>query len=71
MGKGLGTKLYQNLFEKLQSQRIQTVLAGIALPNTASVALHEKFGMRQVAHYRKIGFKFGKWIDVGYWQTTS
>jgi len=41
---------------------------GIALPNPASVALHEKFGMKQVDHYKEVGFKFGKWIDVGYWQ---
>lgn len=41
---------------------------GIALPNEASVALHEKFGLRKVAHFEQVGFKFGRWIDVGYWQ---
>ena len=44
--------------------------SGIALPNEASVALHEKFGMRKVAHFAEVGFKFGRWIDVGYWQRT-
>ena len=37
-------------------------------PNPASIALHEKFGMRQVAHFREVGNKFGQWLDVGYWQ---
>ena len=41
---------------------------GIALPNPASVALHERLGFRQVAHFAEVGHKFGAWIDVGYWQ---
>ena len=45
-----------------------TVLACIALPNAHSVALHEKFGMRKVAHFAEVGYKFGQWLDVGYWQ---
>lgn len=40
----------------------------IALPNEASVALHEKFGMRKAAHIEQVGFKFDRWVDVGYWQ---
>jgi L-amino acid N-acyltransferase YncA len=47
---------------------IHTVIGGIALPNDTSVALHEKFGFRKAAHYSEVGFKFGSWIDVGYWQ---
>jgi phosphinothricin acetyltransferase len=43
-------------------------MGGIALPNPASIALLEKFDLRQVAHFREVGFKFGQWIDVGYWQ---
>ena len=43
-------------------------IGGIALPNDASVALHERFGMLRVARFEEVGFKFGKWIDVGYWQ---
>jgi phosphinothricin acetyltransferase len=39
-----------------------------ALPNDASVRLQEKFGFRKVAHFQQIGFKFGRWIGVGYWQ---
>lgn len=67
-GKGIGTKLYTALFQKLESLNINSVIGGVSLPNPASVALHEKFGMEKVAHFKKVGYKFGKWIDVGYWQ---
>ena len=67
-GRGLGSKLYDALFTHLKDKGIHTVIGGIALPNPASVALHEKFGMTQVAHFKEVGFKFGQWIDVGYWQ---
>ena len=46
------------------------VIAAIALPNPASVALHEKFGFEKVAHFSEIGFKFDRWVDIGYWQRT-
>ncbi len=67
-GGGLGSYLYDALFEILKGKSVHTAIGGIALPNPASVALHEKFGMEKVAHYKDVGFKFGKWIDVGYWQ---
>lgn len=43
-------------------------MAGIALPNDASVALHERFGMKKVAHFEEVGFKLSRSVDVGYWQ---
>jgi L-amino acid N-acyltransferase YncA len=67
-GKGLGSLLYQTLFEQLKSTEIKILIGGITLPNEASVALHEKFGMEKVAHFREVGFKFDQWLDVGYWQ---
>lgn len=67
-GQGLGTLLYEHLFARLEHLGIHAVMGGIALPNAASVALHEKFGMVRVAHFREQGFKFGRWVDVGYWQ---
>ncbi len=67
-GRGLGTQLYEVLLSQLRVRGKHTVIAGIALPNPASVALHEKFGMAPVAHFKQVGFKFGQWIDVGYWQ---
>ncbi|HEX7025861.1 MAG TPA: arsinothricin resistance N-acetyltransferase ArsN1 family B [Gammaproteobacteria bacterium] len=68
VSKGWGTRLYDKLFEELKSGSVHTVIGGVALPNPASVALHEKFGMEKVAHYKEVGYKFGRWIDVGYWQ---
>jgi phosphinothricin acetyltransferase len=68
VGRGLGSKLYDELFPILRERGIHTVIGGIALPNEASVALHEKFGLAKVAHYEEVGFKFDRWIDVGYWQ---
>lgn len=66
--KGWGTKLYAELFERLKKKGIKVIIAVIGLPNEASIALHEKFGMKKVAHFPKMGFKFNKWMDVGYWQ---
>ena len=67
-GRGLGSALYGKLFPMLQERNVHVALGGIALPNPASIALHEKFGMKKVAHLEEVGLKFGTWIDVGYWQ---
>ncbi len=67
-GQGLGTVLYSALLTRLQELGYHTVIGGIALPNPASVALHEKLGMRKIAHFAEVGFKLGRWVDVGYWQ---
>jgi phosphinothricin acetyltransferase len=68
--RGIGSSLYSRLIPLLQARGIHAAIGGIALPNEASVALHEKFGMRKVAHFSEVGFKFDRWIDVGYWQRT-
>ena len=67
-GRGLGYALYQQLFRLLKAAGYHAVLGGIVQPNPASVALHEKCGMRQVALLPDIGFKHGQWHSVGYWQ---
>lgn len=67
-GRGIGSRLYAELFRLLKARGIHAAMAGIALPNEASVALHEKFGMRKVAQFQEVGFKLGRWVDVGYWQ---
>jgi L-amino acid N-acyltransferase YncA len=67
-GKGFGTELYSGLLDRLRNRPVHVALGGISLPNPASVALHEKCGFRKVAHFEQVGFKFGRWIDVGYWQ---
>ena len=68
VGQGLGTQLYTALFDRLRGGGCHVAIGVIALPNDASVALHEKFGLRKVAHFAEVGCKFGRWIDVGYWQ---
>ena len=68
--RGVGSRLYAELFSRLQQRGVHAVIGGIALPNDASIALHEKFGLRKVAHFEEVGFKLGRWIDVGYWQRT-
>jgi len=70
VGKGLGSQLYTALFALLKDKGVHSVIGGVAQPNPASTALHEKFGMTKVAHFTEVGFKFGKWVDVGYWQAT-
>lgn len=69
-GNGWGTRLYEALFNALRKRNIHLVIGGITLPNDASIALHEKFGMTKVAHFSEVGYKFGEWRDVGYWQRT-
>ncbi len=67
-GKGIGSLLYSELLALLRARNFRTVIGGISLPNVASERLHEKFGYEKVAHFKEVGFKFGRWIDVGYWQ---
>ena len=67
-GRGIGTRLYADLLMNLRATSVHTVIGGVALPNAASVALHEKLGFTKVAQFKEVGFKFGRWIDVGYWQ---
>jgi phosphinothricin acetyltransferase len=69
-GRGIGRQLYRALLQLLRERSIHAVIGGIALPNAASVALHESMGFSKVAHFREVGYKFGQWIDVGYWQKT-
>jgi phosphinothricin acetyltransferase len=66
--KGIGTILYEKLFGELAKIDVHAIIAGISLPNEASVRLHERFGMVKVAHFREVGYKLGRWIDVGYWE---
>jgi phosphinothricin acetyltransferase len=68
-GRGHGLALYRALLARLDG-RFHTVIGGIALPNAASIALHERLGFRQVACFHEVGHKFGGWVDVGYWQLT-
>lgn len=67
-GMGLGSRLVQSLLQHLREREVHAVLAGIVLPNSASIGLHEAFGFAKVGQLREVGNKFGQWLDVGYWQ---
>jgi phosphinothricin acetyltransferase len=67
-GTGIGKRLYRALFDELALLGYFQAFAGIALPNAASVALHESVGFEPIGVYRKVGFKHGAWHDVGWWQ---
>lgn len=68
VGRGIGTRLYMGVLAGLRDRGIHAAMGGIALPNDASVALHEKLGFRKVAHFTEVGYKFDTWIDVAYWE---
>ncbi|MBL7930499.1 MAG: N-acetyltransferase [Bacteroidia bacterium] len=67
-GKGIGSELYKELLSHLQGLNLHGIIGGIALPNEACIALHEKFGFEKVAHFKEVGHKFNKWIDVTYYE---
>ncbi len=67
-GRGLGLRLYTALIADLRQRDLHCVIGGAALPNPPSVALHEKLGFSKVAEFREVGLKFGRRIDVAYWE---
>jgi len=67
-GRGLGSLLYLELLQQLRTRQYHAAIGGIALPNPASICLHEKLGFEKVAHFKEVGFKQARWVDVGYWQ---
>ncbi|HUG10956.1 MAG TPA: arsinothricin resistance N-acetyltransferase ArsN1 family B [Opitutaceae bacterium] len=69
-GRGIGRLLYTQLVAELRRLGYHAIIGGIALPNAASVGLHESMGFKKVAHFEQVGRKFDRWIDVGYWQLT-
>jgi L-amino acid N-acyltransferase YncA len=67
-GRGLGTALYRPLLATLEAQGFTQAIAAIALPNAASVHLHERLGFAHAGTYSSVGHKLGRWLDVGLWQ---
>ncbi len=67
-GHGFGSILYGELIRLVKEKKYHAVIGGISLPNAASVALHEKYGFRKIGQFLEVGYKFGQWIDVGYWE---
>ncbi len=67
-GKGYGTKLYKHLMDTLTESGMHCLYGVIALPNEGSSALHDKLGFTKCGHFSQVGYKFEKWLDVGYWE---
>ncbi len=67
-GQGLGKPLYRATIERTFTLGYTSLIGAIALPNEASVALHEALGFEKVGHLRRVGWKHERWIDVGSWQ---
>ncbi len=68
VGRGLGRPLYAALIAEMRSRGLHCAIAGISLPNPASVALHEKMGFAPIGRFGEVGWKLGRWVDVGYWE---
>lgn len=65
---GIGRRLYGALFPILKNRDVHAIFAGIALPNDASIGLHEAMGFKPIGIYREVGWKMDGWRDVGWWQ---
>lgn len=63
-GRGVGKLLIPPLIEVARQMGLHAMLAGIEAENEASIALHEKFGFVEVAHFKEVGWKFGRWMDL-------
>jgi phosphinothricin acetyltransferase len=68
IGRGIGSELYRTLFDSLQDQDINRIVAGITQPNAASVALHERFGFHHVGTFTGNGRKFDRYWDVAWFE---
>jgi phosphinothricin acetyltransferase len=68
LARGAGSKLYEQLFKVLEGEDVHRAYAGISLPNPASIALHERFGFKRVAHFTEQGRKFGRYWDVAWYE---
>ena len=67
-GQGIGGTLYATLIAELRTRDIHCAIGGIALPNPASIRLHERLGFQKIGQFREVGWKFDQWVDVGYWE---
>ncbi len=66
--KGVGTRLYSALIDAIRANSMHSVIGAIALPNDGSIKLHDLLGFKKVGHFEQVGYKHGRWVDVGYWQ---
>lgn len=67
-GKGIGKLLLQPLIDAAIKMEMHTIIAGIDATNEVSLRLHKNFGFEEVAHFKEVGYKFGKWLDLTFLQ---
>jgi phosphinothricin acetyltransferase len=67
-GKGLGLALMRRLIDAARQQQLHCMVGVIDMENTASISLHETLGFAHAGTVRQAGFKFGRWLDVGFYQ---
>lgn len=67
-GQGVGHLLMCKMLDTLRNSTCHVVMACISIPNESSVGMHEKFGFKQVSHFKEVGNKFDQWLDVGDWE---
>jgi phosphinothricin acetyltransferase len=67
-GRGIGRAMYGALFAALDGEDVHRAIAGIAVPNPLSVALHERVGFTKVGHLTEVGWKFDRWWDVAWYE---
>lgn len=68
VGQGLGTRLYRSLFDSIRDEELHRAVAMIAQPNPASVALHTRWGFREVGRLHEVGRKFDRYWDVAFFE---
>lgn len=67
-GRGDGRRLYQALFDVLAAETVHRAFAGVALPNDASIALHRRLGFTSIGVFGEVGYKFGRYVDVEWFE---
>lgn len=68
VGNGHGQTLYKELINRLVKLRVHAIIGGVSLPNAPSKRMHENLGFEHIGTFSEVGYKFNRWIDVGYWQ---
>lgn len=68
IGQGIGSRLFDSLLQEVRKTSLHVLVSLITLPNEPSIRLHEKFNFYKNAHYKEVGKKFGRWLDVGNWE---
>ena len=67
-GKGIGRRLLLPLIEASKNRKMHTMIAGIDAGNKTSLKLHQSLGFREIAHFKEVGYKFGRWLDLKFLQ---